>query len=174
MLITVELRLRLTAGHTTAPSTAFLTVSITNPRTKKPASGNTDPSIALTLGDSVREAWINTLPQDPMRQLLAKRSNYYVSQSMRMRTGGSVPWWSAPVNPVEDDMTYECDSKLGSPKEVDCAHVEWEELGPNTDVVELVPGVVKTLASSKFAGRNSSTGLTVATQTLATSQLVLP
>lgn len=75
-----------------------------------------------------------------------------------MRTGGSVPWWSAAAGPVEDDMTYECDAKLGSPKEVDCAHIEWAELGADADAdaVELVPGVVKTLASSRYAAGGST------------------
>ena len=145
-----------------APSTAFLTVSLTGTSSKKPAPGDTDPSIPLTIADAVREAWSNTLSTNPMRQILAKRSQYYVAQSMRMRTGGTVPWWSSAANPwKEDEMTYECDASLGRPKDVDCAQVEWGELGADTDVVELVPGVMKTLSSSRFAGGPSRAGLTV-------------
>ena len=71
---------------------------------------------------------------------------------MKMRTGGDLPWWYSRANPhEEDDMTYECDTTLGHPKEVDCAHVEWEELGADADVLELVPGIAETLASSRSA-----------------------
>ena len=75
---------------------------------------------------------------------------------MRMRTGGNRPWWSNAGDPVgEDEMTYECDAKLGSPKEVDCAQVEWGELGAGNDAIDLVSGVAKTLSSSTLGGSNS-------------------
>lgn len=62
-----------------------------------------------------------------------------------------MPWWWSRANlQEENDMTYECDTKLGHPKEVDCAHIEWEELGTDADVLELVPGIVKTLTSSRL------------------------
>ena len=71
---------------------------------------------------------------------------------MRMRTGVNFPWWSSRADPQDEDkMTYKCDPNLGHPKEVDCAHIEWEELGADTEVLELVPGIVKTLASSRPA-----------------------
>ena len=133
-----------------------MTVSITNPKSKEPSPGDTDPAIAQTLADAVRNAWSHTSSSSPMRQLLGKRSSFYVSQSMRMRTGGNVPWWSSRANPQEEnDMTYECDPKLGHPKEVDCAHVEWEELGADADVLELVPGTVRNLTSSRSADLTS-------------------
>ena len=83
-----------------------------------------------------------------------------------MRTGGRVPWWYSRANPEEeDDLTYECDPKLGHPKEVDCAHVEWEELGADADVVALVPAIVKTIASRRSANPTSPPELTAVIDT---------
>ncbi|KAL8794077.1 MAG: hypothetical protein Q9195_003377 [Heterodermia aff. obscurata] len=140
------------------PSTAFLTVSITGD-IKDPSPGNTDPSIAMLLEDSVREAWSNSLPGSPTRQLLAKRSNFYRSQSVKMRTGGNRPWWSASADLVaQNEMTYECDAKLGRPKEVDCLKIEFGELGADGDKLDLTPAVAKTLSSSKFTKARSQLG----------------
>lgn len=158
MLLIVHLReqqIWLICSERLAPSTAFLTVSITGPDYKNPSPGNTDPSIALLLADSVRNAWSNTSPGSAKRQQLARRAHFYTLQSMRMRTGGNRPWWSNAGDPLgEDEMTYECDAKLGSPKEVDCAQVEWGELGADSDAINLVSGVAKTLSSSTLAGSN--------------------
>ena len=115
----------------------------------------------MLLGDSVRDAWSNSLPGSPTRQLLAKRSNFYRSQSARMRTRGSRQWWSAAVDPVtQDEMTYECDAKLGRPKEVDCLEIEFGELGADGDKVDLIPAVAKTLSSSGFTKAGKPVGLT--------------
>ena len=48
-------------------------------------------------------------------------------------------------------MIYECDAKLGHPKEVDCLEIEFGELGADGDSLDLIPGVAKTLSSSGFA-----------------------
>lgn len=113
----------------------------------------------MLLEESVREAWSNSLPGSSTRQLLARRSNFYRSQSARMRTGGSRPWWSATGDPVtQDEMTYECDAKLGRPKEVDCLEIEFGELGADGGNVDLIPGVAKTLSSSGFAKAKNQLG----------------
>lgn len=159
----LDFPLKLIPTVSLAPSTAFITLSITGADFKYPSPGNKDPSIALLLADSVREAWSNTLSTNPRRQQLAKRSQFYVSQSMRMRTGGNRPWWSAAGDPVaEDEMTYQCDIKLGSPKEVGCAKVEWSEVGEDRQTFSLVPGVARTLSSSKYADGQRSAVLTLA------------
>ena len=74
-----------------------------------------------------------------------------------------MPWWQSTAMDSAEEiaMTYECDAKLGRPKEVDCAHVEWEELGADTDEMDLVPGAVRTLASGRFVCQHLLAGLTI-------------
>jgi hypothetical protein len=62
--------------------------------------------------------------------------------------GKTTPWWGATAG-LADEMTYECDSTLGAPSAVDCAQVEWSQLGPDEDTISIGAGVVKFLSSSK-------------------------
>ena len=55
-----------------------------------------------------------------------------------------------------DKMSYECDVKLGAPAEVDCAQVEWSELGPDDETVDLGSGLSKVLTSSTYPGHEGS------------------
>ena len=50
-----------------------------------------------------------------------------------------------PVGP--DEMNYACDAKLGNPSEVDCAKLEYSELGPTTDTIMLSPETPKVITS---------------------------
>lgn len=62
-----------------------------------------------------------------------------------MRRGGPVKWWSSVL--AVNDMTYECDSKLGSPKVIDCTQVG-SQLGAMSDSVQVGAGEVRFLSSS--------------------------
>jgi len=65
-----------------------------------------------------------------------------------MNAGGqSTPFWGA-VGASEEEMSYECDATLGAPAEVDCAQVEWSELGADDDTLSIGPGVTRVLSSS--------------------------
>lgn len=66
--------------------------------------------------------------------------------SRKMTPGGKTPWWQQ-VPDSADEMTYECDAKLGAPAAVDCAKVEYGELGADDDTISVGAGVVKFLSS---------------------------
>ena len=76
-----------------------------------------------------------------------------------MTRGGSRPWWS-PVVPGPDEMTYECDASLGSPSEVDCLHIQWDQLSPASDTVQVGPGSTTFLHSSKLIPKTARSLLT--------------
>ena len=53
-------------------------------------------------------------------------------------------------------MSYECDAELKAPAQVDCAQVEWSELGPDEEDVALGPTLSKILTSSTCCNRIGS------------------
>ena len=53
--------------------------------------------------------------------------------------GSGKNWFSQGATLPPDDMAYECDSGLGSPSEVDCAKLEFSELGPPSDTISISP-----------------------------------
>lgn len=66
-----------------------------------------------------------------------------------MSAGGRTqPFWQ-PVQHSLEEMSYDCDSALGKPAEMDCAQVEWGELGADDDSFSVGPGLTKILASSE-------------------------
>lgn len=72
----------------------------------------------------------------------------FAARTQKMYAGGkTTPWWGA-VAASADEMTYECDGNLGAPAPVDCAQVEWSELGADEDTFSLAAGAVKFLSSS--------------------------
>ena len=92
----------------------------------------------------------------------------FVRRTQNMYAGGkTTPWWGrtraivdqdiamvddGPTATLPDKMSYECDSQLPVPKEADCAHVEWSELGPDDQIVDLGTALQKVLTSSTFSG----------------------
>ncbi len=75
--------------------------------------------------------------------------------SQKMTPGGKTPWWQQ-VPDSADEMTYECDAKLGAPSAVDCAKVEYGELGADDDTISVGAGVVKLLSSGQSSRRNNA------------------
>lgn len=68
--------------------------------------------------------------------------------AQKMTPGGKTPWWQQ-IPESADEMTYECDAKLGAPAAVDCAKVEYAELGPSDETFSVGAGVVKFLSSGQ-------------------------
>ena len=61
-----------------------------------------------------------------------------------------------------DEMSYACDAKLGTPSEVDCAKLEYSELGPSTDAIMLSPETPKVVTSSSCSvAIESSTSISI-------------
>ena len=68
--------------------------------------------------------------------------------SQKMRPGGNTPWWQQ-VPDAAEEMSYECDANLGAPAAVDCAKVEYGELGLDDDTFSVTGGIAKILSSGQ-------------------------
>lgn len=128
------------------PSTTFITVTVGNVEGKNRSPGNFDPSIAVLvaeyLGNRARGQPSN------VRSRLNGIIHDFTLRTQKMYAGGkTTPFWST-VAASEEQMSYQCDPKLGAPAEVDCAHVEFDELGANDDTFSVGPGVTKILSSN--------------------------
>lgn len=74
--------------------------------------------------------------------------------SQKMTPGGNTPWWRQ-VPDAAEEMNYECDAALGAPAAVDCAKVEYGELGPNDETFSVGAGVVKFLSSGSYSTKSN-------------------
>ena len=83
-----------------------------------------------------------------VRDQLGSLVHRMVIVSQKMRPGGQTPWWQQ-VPDAAEEMTYECDAKLGAPAAVDCAKVEYGELGLNDDTFSVTAGLAKVLSSGQ-------------------------
>lgn len=85
-----------------------------------------------------------------LARIYRQRAGAWISRSVAMVRGGMRPWWRWDAT-ASEDMTYECDARLGRPSGADCTHIEWEQLLPASDTLEVGPGLVTFLHSSKRA-----------------------
>ena len=139
----------------TAASSAYLTVSLTNKRLKEPQPGNYDPSVAVFIAEHLASKARGA--KNVERSKLNSAISDFTLRTQKMYAGGkTTPWWGA-VAASEDEMTYECDSTLGAPSAVDCAQVEWSQLGPDDETLSIGAGVVKFLSSSKLPISSNAT-----------------
>lgn len=68
---------------------------------------------------------------------------YY--RAMALRRGGNVPWWGRNAPQASDKMSYDCDANLGAPHAADCSQLDFSQLGPPSDTVNIGPGASKVL-----------------------------
>lgn len=125
-------------------SAHFLTVSVKARTFGDPQPGNTHPSIAVLIAEYL--SGVMKGASNEVRAILGASVHRMVVVSQKMRPGGTTPWWQQ-VPDSADEMTYECDAKLGAPAAVDCAKVEYGELGADDDIISVGAGVVKFLSS---------------------------
>lgn len=112
--------------------------------TKKPEPGDKDPSIPERI-----YKYLSLISQSAQGALKLRYLTLALGFSQRadsMHRGGEEPWWKIVA---ADKMTYECDSKLGSPKAIDCTQVR-SQLGATSDSVQVGAGEVRFLSSSKI------------------------
>ncbi|KAL8906118.1 MAG: hypothetical protein Q9207_002207 [Kuettlingeria erythrocarpa] len=77
-----------------APSSSFLTVSVTSEDLKDPSPGNYDPLIADTLAGAARDAAMSVPASGAARKTLVQRARAFRARAMRMSAGRSeFPWW---------------------------------------------------------------------------------
>ena len=114
-----------------------------------PQAGNYDPSVAVLVAEYLKLKQRGTSRKVWTR--LNNAINKFTMRTQNMHAGGrTAPWWGATAGMVEK-MSYECDDKLMAPAEVDCAQVEWSELGPDDETVALGPTLSKVLGYSMFS-----------------------
>ena len=114
-----------------------------------PQAGNFDPSVAVLVAEYLKLKQRGTSRSVWTR--LNNAINKFTIRTQNMHAGGrTTPWWGATAGMVEK-MSYECDDNLVAPAEVDCAQVEWSELGPDDEAVALGPALSKVLSFSMFS-----------------------
>ena len=121
---------------------------MTGPSEKLMKPGDTDPSIPLALAN-YEKIWVrhNVIGTDASKMHTMKALCWEM-QAEDMKRGGSVPWWHYSTLP--DDMTYECDSNLGSPSVADCIQIEWQQINSvASDTLRMGPSQVSFYHSSK-------------------------
>ena len=138
---------------------SFFTVTVSSYR-QFPATihtpGDDDPAMSEAIADAVWDAR-NSLPPGE-RQLFDEYTELaqdVAGRAPMMSRGGSgqpwwPPWWASKTarQPPNDQMTYACDAALGAPAAADCSHLEYSELGPDSDTITIAPGVPKVLLSN--------------------------
>ncbi|KAL9122289.1 MAG: hypothetical protein Q9187_001153 [Circinaria calcarea] len=128
-----------------ASSSSFITVTVSS-ISGEDQPGDRDPMIPFRFSTDLTAEARATLPA--MRQAYARAAQAMSKRMDEMILSGStMPWWQASVG--ADEMTYECDSKLGTPHITDCFHLEYSALGAPSDSINLTPGAPKILSSSK-------------------------
>ena len=113
-----------------------------------PQPGNTHPSVAVLIAEYL--SGILKGANNAVRAKLGSTIHRMVVVSQKMRPGGNTPWWQQ-IPESADEMTYECDAKLGAPAAVDCEKVEYGELGADDDTISVGAGVVKFLSSGQYS-----------------------
>ena len=83
-----------------------------------------------------------------VRDQLGSIVHRMVVVSQKMRPAGKTPWWQQ-VPDAAEEMTYECDAELGAPMAVDCAKVEYGELGLDDTTFSVTKGLAKVLSSGQ-------------------------
>ena len=78
-------------------------------------------------------------------QRLGHLSQFWFRQFLAME-GVLGPWWGFDLNAV-DEMTYTCDTNLGSPNGIDCIKLQ-DQIGPSSDTIHVGPGSPTFFSSS--------------------------
>ena len=83
-------------------------------------------------------------------QALVHNVQTYDLQTRGATRGSGRPWWRN-ILPSSNEMTYECDTGLGKPTDVDCSRIEWHQLKSNipSDTLAVGPQNPTLLHSSK-------------------------
>ena len=130
-------------------SASFLTVTISDASYRRPSPGNNNPSIALTVYQSLRKLHHDFPDVDTQYPNVLKKADYWWRLSQTIPEDGRTPWWTIQMPETQQETTYECDASLGSP--ADCSEVEWNLLGPGgaqSDTVTVGSGAVTFLHSN--------------------------
>ena len=112
-----------------------------------PAPGDDDPTIPLALAQQLKNKEADSKGKavgNPMSWEF-----FSIAGSMEVFRGESEApsWWDYQPETTSDDMTYDCDANLGSPRPVDCNKLEYSQLGAGSDTVLISPHVPRILST---------------------------
>ena len=130
-----------------APTSAFITLSVTSVSEDTPQPGDLDPTIAQSLAGYLSGLCFSGSGGTFMRGKYLQLATWFTRQSQVLVRGSKQPWWSPNIQP-SDEMTYTCDSRLGSPTTADCERLQ-DALDSSKDTLQLAAGEVRFLSSSK-------------------------
>ncbi|MCJ1239275.1 hypothetical protein MMC14_007269 [Varicellaria rhodocarpa] len=142
------------SGVTPIPATtAFITITVSGPEAKLSAPGDKDKQIAVELAGIFEGKSYHLEEEDKMDEAVsnAKLAKEYLNLAANMTQNGrprGIPSWWYPLTtpptttPIESDVKYECDAQLGSPAPNDCTYIQSQDLGPDSDTIEIKPGAV--------------------------------
>ena len=135
-------------------SSTFLTMTIGGLDSIRFLPGDTDPLLPLAFAGYMAMQGQSKPPDSADRQIATIAAVYWSALAVEMESGGNIMWWDDQPSQTTDDMTYACETDLGSPSITDCTQIEWNQLGPASinppsDTVTVGPGIVQFFHSSK-------------------------
>ena len=128
-------------------SSAFITVTVSRPWENIKSPGNYDPSIPFALFRTAQQAAVEQPLGSEFRSIYQDLANSLTLRALETRRGGDHKWTQYPSG--SDTMAYECDTKLGAPRPVDCARIAYSQLGFSSDTLSVRPGVDKFFSLSE-------------------------
>ena len=119
----------------------FLTITISGPTGKLFTPGNTDPAIPAVIAKTVL-TWNKPKDGSGLPEHELERAEFWKGRCEEMQRGGKETWWAVQPPLEASSMSYQCDGLLGSPASVDCAQIEWNQLGLLSDMLNIESGVL--------------------------------
>ena len=111
--------------------------------------GDHDPSIPQAISNyNIHLNRNHNLHNSPEAFQSMQDMRIWADVAARLGRGETSTWWETDSPAFRDQMNYECDASLGSPAEVDCTQIEWNQLTPNSDTLTVGPGQVTFLHSN--------------------------
>ena len=118
----------------------FLTITVSGPTERFFTSGAYDPEIPAIIARSIR-MWNAPREGTQPAQSALRRVEFWEGRAEYMHRGGTEAWWAIQP-PLDANMEYQCDKRLGTPVAVDCAQIEWSQLNSSIDTLNIGPGVL--------------------------------
>ena len=141
-------------SYRVATDIRFITVSIANPKSGLRSPGDYSAAVPQRLFGSLRSL-ADTTQNSDAKAYYQSLANQLWRRAIEMghQKDPYFTWWqpepsSRVVSQSPNEMTYECDAKLGSPALVDCSQLEWQGLGFPSDTVTVSPSTPKSYLSS--------------------------
>ena len=125
----------------------FITVTVNGTVVPEISPGDTDPIIPLIFAENLINLANSMMGNENLRTARWDRAQAIHDRGRAMIDNGGT-WWQAALSPP-DDMTYECDTSLGSPTPMDCSQLQWQGFGNPSDSIQIIPGNPKSFFSSK-------------------------